>query len=252
MRCSMLKRAIALLVPLLVVTAACGDDDAAPQDAAPKTTSPTAATEAGPALAPAELVFEAQVSDGLSIVVASVTLPSAGFIAVHGDADGSPGPVIGHSDLLPAGTSTGVEVMLDAPLDATGRVFPMAHIDVNQNGEYDFLPPDDTVDGPAQNGDGSVAVVGAEVTVEAGSAAPANITISGFDFGAPIALAVGETVTIRNEDAVPHTWTSAEGLFDSGTLAEGGEFAFAFDQPGDYEFFCEIHPSMTGTITVTD
>lgn len=39
--------------------------------------------------------------------------------AVHGNADGGPGPVIGHSELFPAGTSTEVVVTLDEPLTAT-------------------------------------------------------------------------------------------------------------------------------------
>jgi hypothetical protein len=117
-------------------------------------------------MSPAEVVFDAQTSDGTSIVVASVTLPSPGFIAVHGNADGGPGPVIGHSELLPAGTSTKVVVTLDEPLTATDLVFPMAHIDVDGNGEYGFIPPDITIDLPATTADGAVAVVGAEVTVE--------------------------------------------------------------------------------------
>ena len=125
----------------------------------PDTTAPT-----GPAMSPAEVVFDAQTSDETSIVVASVTLPSPGFIAVHSNADGGPGPVIGHSELLPAGTSTDVAVTLDEPLAATDLLFPMAHIDVDRNGEYDFMPPDIAIDLPASTADG--AVVGAEVTIE--------------------------------------------------------------------------------------
>jgi plastocyanin len=250
----MLKRVMVLLIPIALVAAACGDDDAATTTTEGVTTTEaptTTAAEAAPAMGPTEVVFEAQSSDGSSIVVVSVTLPSPGFIAVHGDGGGSPGPVIGHSGLLPEGTSTDVEITLDEPLAATGLVFPMAHIDVNGNGEYEFFPPDNTVDGPAQTADGAVAVVGAEVTVETGGEASAGIVISGFSFGEPITVAVGETVTIRNEDAAAHTWTSDDGLFDSGTLAEGEEFTITFDEPGEFSFLCEFHPSMVGTITVT-
>lgn len=129
--------------------------------AAPATTEP-----AGPAVAPSEIVFEDQTSDGTTIVVASVTLPSPGFIAVHANADGGPGPVIGNSELLPAGTSTDVMVTLDEPLTETDLLFPMVHIDFDQDGEYDFFPPDVTDDVPGMTEDGDVAVVGAEVTVE--------------------------------------------------------------------------------------
>lgn len=152
-----MRRTAILTVIFALVVAACGDDDA---------TTTTAAGGDGPAaMAPAEVVFEAQTSDGTTITVASVTLPAAGFIAVHGNSDGSPGPVVGHSDLLPAGTSTDVVITLEVPLQSTDLLFPMAHIDVDEDGEYDFVPPDNTVDGPAQTADGSVAVTGAEVTV---------------------------------------------------------------------------------------
>ena len=74
--------------------------------------------------------------------------------------------MIGHSELLPAGTSTDVVVTLDEPLAATDLLFPMAHIDVDEDGEYDFMPPDIATDLPATTADGAVAVVGAEVTIE--------------------------------------------------------------------------------------
>jgi len=88
-------------------------------------------------------------------------------------------------------------------------------------------------------------------TTTAAEPSPAIITISDFDFGEPITVEVGRTVTVFNEDGATHTWTSTEGVFDSGDLAQGESFEFTFEEPGEYAFFCEIHPSMTGTITVT-
>jgi hypothetical protein len=73
--------------------------------------------------------------------------------------------VIGNSELLPAGTSTDVVVTLDLPLTATDMVFPMVHIDMNGNSVYEFFPPDETIDSPGLFADGSVAVVGCELTV---------------------------------------------------------------------------------------
>jgi plastocyanin len=83
------------------------------------------------------------------------------------------------------------------------------------------------------------------------SAPTAVITISGFDFGDPISLTVGQTVEIRNEDGTPHTWTSTDGGFDSGPIGAGDSFTHSFAAPGVYPFLCEIHTSMTGEITVT-
>ncbi len=78
-----------------------------------------------------------------------------------------------------------------------------------------------------------------------------SITIEDFDFGDPLSAVVGETVTVTNADGVPHTWTSTEDFFDSGSLGGGDSFSFTFEEAGDYSFFCSIHPSMTGSITVS-
>ena len=84
-----------------------------------------------------------------------------------------------------------------------------------------------------------------------GDDAEAEITIEDFSFGAPIEVSTGETVTVTNADGAPHTWTAEDGTFDSGTIGGGETFEYAFDEPGTFAFFCEIHPGMTGTITVT-
>jgi hypothetical protein len=163
-----------MLLPLAaisLITAACGSDDEASPATEPAVTEPAdsepASTEAseGPATSPAAIVAEDQTSDGTTVTVASITLPAPGFIAVHGDGDGAPGAVIGHSDLLPAGESTNVVVTLDEALTESGLVFPMAHIDIDDDGVYEFTPPDDTTDSPATTADGDVAVVPAQITV---------------------------------------------------------------------------------------
>jgi hypothetical protein len=153
---------------LALILAACapsGEPELAATTEAPAQAT-TTEEMAAPATSPAEIVFEAQTSDGTSVVVASVTLPAPGFIAVHSNADGKPGAVIGNSELLPAGTSTDVVIVLDQPLAATDMVFPMVHIDIDGDGEYTFVPPDNIVDVPATTADGGVAVAGAEVTIE--------------------------------------------------------------------------------------
>ena len=68
-------------------------------------------------------------------------------------------------------------------------------------------------------------------------------------------VAVGGTVIWTNQDGVPHTVTSgvgstADGVFDSGNIDSGGTFTFTFTDPGTYEYFCSIHPMMTGTVIV--
>lgn len=78
-----------------------------------------------------------------------------------------------------------------------------------------------------------------------------TITIKDFSFGEPISVAVGDTVVVTNEDGLTHTWTSKDGLFNAGGIVPGGSFQITFEEPGEYAFFCSIHPSMTGTISVS-
>jgi hypothetical protein len=168
LRRSFVKRRylIAVLTVLAMVVAACDgtSDDTTTTAAGEPTTTAGAETE-GPASAPSALAADVQESDGTTIVIASVSLPSPGFIAIHGDADGAPGPVVGHSELLPAGESADVTVTLDEPLSESGTLWPMVHIDINENGEYEFFPPDETIDTPGMDDAGEVAVIPVEMTV---------------------------------------------------------------------------------------
>lgn len=70
-----------------------------------------------------------------------------------------------------------------------------------------------------------------------------------------ITVKKGTTVMWTNQDSTPHTVTSSgsgEKVMDSRDLAQGGMYSVTFDTAGTYEYFCTIHPDMTGTITVTE
>ncbi|MGH8951670.1 MAG: cupredoxin domain-containing protein [Acidimicrobiia bacterium] len=86
------------------------------------------------------------------------------------------------------------------------------------------------------------------------SAAAAEERIEIVDFAySPdtVTVAVGTTVTWENaETGIGHTATSDEDVWTSGTLNEGDEFSFTFDEAGTFAYFCTIHPDMTGTIVV--
>jgi hypothetical protein len=153
------KRIAALLVGVGLVAAACSSSS----DTAASVTTTTGAET--PATSPTSIAVDDQTSDGMTIVVKTVNLPSSGFVAVHADADGSPGPVIGHSDILPAGENTDVTVTLDQTLTASGVVWPMVHIDMDGDGEYTFVPPDNAVDVPGITEDGNVAVIHVQVNL---------------------------------------------------------------------------------------
>ena len=66
-----------------------------------------------------------------------------------------------------------------------------------------------------------------------------------------LTIEVGTTVTWVNEDDVLHTVKEENNLFFSEDMASGDTFEYTFNEPGTYDIVCTIHPSMTGTITVT-
>ena len=86
-----------------------------------------------------------------------------------------------------------------------------------------------------------------------GTAHAANIEvkIDNFTFEPPrIVVKAGTRVTWTNEDDIPHTVASSTKLFKSKTLDTEDRFTFTFATPGEYSYFCSLHPHMTGTILV--
>ena len=71
------------------------------------------------------------------------------------------------------------------------------------------------------------------------------------------ALDVGGEAMWHNVDTMAHTVSSgtpAEGLddvFDSSLVAAGGMFSYKFEEAGTYDYFCMVHPWMTGIVTVS-
>jgi plastocyanin len=79
----------------------------------------------------------------------------------------------------------------------------------------------------------------------------AEVKIDNFVFGpAAITVAAGTTVTWTNRDDIPHTVVSTEKVFKSKVLDTDEKFSFTFTKPGEYPYFCSIHPKMTGKVIV--
>jgi len=74
--------------------------------------------------------------------------------------------------------------------------------------------------------------------------------IEDFAFEQGITVAVGTTIRWENRDSVPHTVTADDGAFDSGLLATNETFEVVFDAAGSFAFHCNVHRSMTATVTV--
>ncbi|MGN6058122.1 MAG: cupredoxin domain-containing protein [Sphingomicrobium sp.] len=86
---------------------------------------------------------------------------------------------------------------------------------------------------------------------KAATPAAASVQIGNFTFKSPIVtVKPGTTVTWTNGDDIPHTVVSKDGVFKSKVLDSGDKFSFTFAKPGQFGYFCSIHPHMTGTIIV--
>jgi len=80
-----------------------------------------------------------------------------------------------------------------------------------------------------------------------------QIAIANFAF-TPKALTVaaGKTVTWVNRDDTAHRIKSANGQFASSPVLDTrASYPATFAKPGEYPYFCSIHPTMTGKIIVT-
>src|SRR5580700_3974075 len=85
------------------------------------------------------------------------------------------------------------------------------------------------------------------------AASPATaVSIDNFTF-TPQTLTVkaGTTVTWTNKDDIPHGIAATNNAFKrSLALDTDDSFSFTFTAPGTYQYFCYVHPHMTGTIVV--
>lgn len=94
------------------------------------------------------------------------------------------------------------------------------------------------------------------VSIVSGAGLPTN---SKFYDPQSVTSSVGSMVTWMNDDTSLHTVTSGvvesnvpkpDGEFDSGIMDPGGSFSFVFDSVGEYDYYCLLHPFMTGKVVV--
>jgi len=68
----------------------------------------------------------------------------------------------------------------------------------------------------------------------------------------PATVQVGQQIRWKNSHNISHTATQNGGGFDTGPIAPGGTSGpITLSAPGSIAYFCNIHPSMVGTLNVT-
>ena len=98
------------------------------------------------------------------------------------------------------------------------------------------------------------------VTITSGAGASANaacVSANNCFSPNPVSVKEGTAVTWTNNDTVAHTVTSGKpsdsvtgDVFDSGMIKPGKTFQFTFTKDGTQNYFCSVHPWMTGKVTV--
>jgi plastocyanin len=197
------------------------------------------------------------------VMIAEVVSDGPGWLVVHAQADGKPGPILGYS-AVGSGTNAGVRVSIDTS-SATETLYAMLHTDAGEIGTWEFPNGPDApvmvgeqVVTPAFKVSNQAAVVQSEPAAiptapsNAGGEIPAGavvvtgdeaeVEIEDFKFNPQVlVIRLGTTVKFANKDEVQHTATSDTGVFDSGYLSKGEEYFFTFTEPGTYPYYCIPH-----------
>jgi plastocyanin len=101
-------------------------------------------------------------------------------------------------------------------------------------------------------GAATAGLLAAAVLPGAAQNAPSAVAIDNFTFKPQqMTVKAGTTLTWTNKDDIPHGIASANNAFArSKALDTDDSYSFTFAAPGTYQYFCYLHPHMTGTIVV--
>ncbi|MFH0817529.1 MAG: cupredoxin domain-containing protein [Candidatus Micrarchaeota archaeon] len=220
-----------------------------------------------PSVTPSVSVTDQQVKDN-GVVVSKVASSGPGWIAIHSDSDGAPGPVIGYA-AVKSGENTDVLVKINTTA-ASPTLFAMLHTDAGTIGKYEFPGEDKPVfvDGklvslafkaiiskPSPSGNGT----------NGGTTPPSQGQVKEFSIEAKQWEFIPGTITVNKGDIVTLRLKSTDvahgfALHDFGIskkLDSGQEVTVTFtaDKTGAFPFFCNVpcgsgHSSMTGKLIV--
>jgi plastocyanin len=187
-------------------------------------------------------VEDQEVAGSGQVTIPRVESEVPGWLVVHAEADGGPGPVIGFS---PVAQGISEDVVVDLTLgEMTSTLFGMLHIDAGARGEFEFPDGEDI---PARDEAGDIVVLPFEVSGMASGMEEVVVEILDSRFASrEITVPVGTTVVWEHRGSIAHTVTGDDRSFDSGTVRSGSTFKHTFDEPGRYPYFCEFHGAAGG------
>ncbi len=71
-------------------------------------------------------------------------------------------------------------------------------------------------------------------------------------------ISPGDSIIWKNTDSAPHTVSGGNpndgpsGVFDSGVMKPNSSYTFTFQDEGEYDYFCMLHPWMAGIVQVDE
>ncbi|MDZ7844454.1 MAG: plastocyanin/azurin family copper-binding protein [Anaerolineales bacterium] len=247
---------IAALIVLAVLVSACQAAAPTPErvEAEPSLT-PEVETETPEADAEEEEVTPSLQVQDQKITSGAVIIPEAvssgpGWVVIHADQGGNPGPVIGYA-ALQSGTNFDVEVQVEED-QVTATLFAMLHTDSGEEGTYEFPEADP----PVKAADQVVTVPFQVLGDQASGGEERMVEVLDSKFGPEeIVIQPGTTVVWNQTGSISHTVTADDGLFDSGNMEQGDTFAFTFEEEGTFPYYCVYHggpggKGMSGTVIV--
>ena len=96
-------------------------------------------------------------------------------------------------------------------------------------------------------------IVGAMLGAAAVAAQDATnvVTIDNFSFTPKeVTVPVGTTVKWVNHDDIPHSVVNKDKVFRSPALDTDDSYSYTFASAGTFDYFCGLHPFMSGKIIV--
>jgi plastocyanin len=80
-----------------------------------------------------------------------------------------------------------------------------------------------------------------------------TVTIDNFSFKPDvITVKPGTHIIFKNQDDLPHTVVIPDMKVSSSMMDTDGSYEADFEKPGEFKYFCGIHPMMTGKVIVAE
>jgi plastocyanin len=192
--------------------------------------------------------------DKIAIVVTlAVVLVAVGVVAMANSADNAPTQQM-NTDAVDTRAEAAAQAKADAAAQAKADAAAQAKADARAEAAAQAK-----ADAAAQAKAAVAANAGPQthiVETAMGSGAPGCETSNACYLPADITISTGDTVQWDNVDNAAHTVTGGSpsdgpsGVFDSSLLMVGLEYSFTFNDAGNYDYFCMVHPWMVGSVTV--